>query len=366
MPLATSRSRTASARCCDSLRLSSSLPRLSEWPSISTLRSGYVLRNSASLSMLRCAPGPTLVLPASKSTSPIVSTRPRSVCYALRLASSFASAAPLACSAARACASASRTRASAASRTWSDSKPRASVPARAAVSSRARFFNSISAVSLPSCCRSAPSGQWRPSPTRVGPFALRRSPGASDDSHALLALHLIAVIAATGASRAVAARFGRTDDGERMRLRPGDLVQIPLRVADHVVLALRGVGPGRERGRAHAGLVLLAQVPVLDARELPKRQQRVERVVFALDGVLVDEPLHLYARRLRARRRQARRHGVIAARVVPEVRHRPHAQRADVARRVASHQGRDRPAVHRLGDPARHQRRAVDRPPAIL
>src|SRR5439155_26528651 len=138
-------------------------------------------------------------------------------------------------------------------------------------------------------------------------FALRRSPGASDDSHALLALHLIAVIATAGASRAVAARFGRTDDGERMRLRPGDLVQIPLRVADHVVLALRGVGPGRERGRAHAGLVLLAQVPVLDARELPKRQQRVERVVLALDGVLVDEPLHLYARRLRARRRQARR-----------------------------------------------------------
>ena len=33
---------------------------------------------------------------------------------------------------------------------------------------------------------------------------------ASDDSHALLALHLIAVIAATGASRAVAVRFGRT------------------------------------------------------------------------------------------------------------------------------------------------------------
>src|SRR5439155_239172 len=184
--------RSASRRCCDSLRLSSSLPRLSEWPSISTLRLGYVLRNSASLWMLRCAPGPTLVLPASKSTSPIVSTRPRSVGCALRLASSFASAAPLACSAARACASASTSR-------------------RRAV------------------------------------------------------------------SRAVAARFGRTDDDERMRLRPGDLVQIPLRVADHVVLALRGVGPGRERGRAHAGLVLLAQVPVLDARELPERQQRVER-----------------------------------------------------------------------------------------
>src|SRR4030095_13678879 len=53
--------------------------------------------------MLRCAPGPTSALPAAKSTPLTVSTSPRSVCCALRLASSFARAAALACSAARAC-----------------------------------------------------------------------------------------------------------------------------------------------------------------------------------------------------------------------------------------------------------------------
>src|SRR4030095_10533109 len=98
-------SRAAAARCCDNLTLKSSSPVLSVCPSISTLRFGYALRKSASLSMPRSAPGPTSALPAAKSTSPTVSTRPRSVCCALRLASSLARVA-LASSAARACVSA--------------------------------------------------------------------------------------------------------------------------------------------------------------------------------------------------------------------------------------------------------------------
>ena len=47
---------TESARRCDKLGLKSSLPTLSAWPSIATVRSSYLLRNAASLLKLAVAP----------------------------------------------------------------------------------------------------------------------------------------------------------------------------------------------------------------------------------------------------------------------------------------------------------------------
>jgi hypothetical protein len=91
IPCFTNSSLTASARFSDRPRLYSSLPTLSVCPSINTFRSEYFFKNSASLLMVRMAPGNKFAFPVSNNTSPTVKTIPLSVCFAFRDETSFAS-----------------------------------------------------------------------------------------------------------------------------------------------------------------------------------------------------------------------------------------------------------------------------------